>query len=206
MSALARWFKFKGYAVAGYDKTPSDLTRELEAEGIPVHYEDKPELIPTDIENTLVVYTPAIPDDLGELQAVRAGGYNVRAEVPCGSRHPWKDHDLDPGRAYPHRQRRGLLGLPGRCVAQLWDEHADEPQPCSGGRGGRIRPVVPEAAPSDSGDYSDGRRPSRHIWRPGPCPGGLPPVRVAGQRGAGLQARAAARAGRNFRPHADLRV
>ena len=77
MSALARWFKFKGYAVAGYDRTPSDLTRELEAEGIPVHYEDRPELIPTDVENTLVVYTPAIPDDLGELQAVRAGGYNV---------------------------------------------------------------------------------------------------------------------------------
>ena len=75
MSALARWFKFKGYAVAGYDRTPSDLTRELEAEGIPVHYEDRPELIPTDVENTLVVYTPAIPDDLGELQAVRAGGY-----------------------------------------------------------------------------------------------------------------------------------
>ena len=77
MSALARWFKFKGYAVAGYDKTPSDLTRELEAEGIPVHYEDRPDLIPTDPAGTLVVYTPAIPDDLGELKAVRAGGYNV---------------------------------------------------------------------------------------------------------------------------------
>ena len=77
MSALARWFKFKGYAVAGYDKTPSDLTRELEAEGIPVHYEDRPDLIPTDVSDTLVVYTPAIPDDLGELKAVRAGGYNV---------------------------------------------------------------------------------------------------------------------------------
>ena len=77
MSALARWFKFKGYAVAGYDKTPSDLTRELEAEGIPVHYEDRPDLIPTDPGSTLVVYTPAVPDDLGELKAVRAGGYNV---------------------------------------------------------------------------------------------------------------------------------
>ena len=77
MSALARWFKFKGYAVAGYDRTPSELTRELEAEGIPVHYEDRPDLIPTDVGNTLVVYTPAIPDELGEMQFVRAGGYNV---------------------------------------------------------------------------------------------------------------------------------
>ena len=77
MSALARWFKFKGHAVSGYDRTPSDLTRELEAEGIPVHYEDRPDLIPTDVADTLVVYTPAIPDDLRELQFVRAGGYQV---------------------------------------------------------------------------------------------------------------------------------
>ena len=77
MSALARWFKFKGYAVAGYDRTPSELTRELEAEGIPVHYEDRPDLIPTDRENTLVVYTPAVPEELGEMKFVREGGYNV---------------------------------------------------------------------------------------------------------------------------------
>lgn len=77
MSALARWFKFKGYAVAGYDRTPSELTRELEAEGIPVHYEDRPDLIPTGTEDTLVVYTPAVPADLGEMKAVREGGYNV---------------------------------------------------------------------------------------------------------------------------------
>ena len=77
MSALARWFKFKGHEVSGYDRTPSALTRELEAEGIPVHYEDRPDLIPTDVENTLVVYTPAIPEDLGEMQFVRSHGYQV---------------------------------------------------------------------------------------------------------------------------------
>ena len=77
MSALARWFKFKGHEVSGYDRTPSALTRELEAEGIPVHYEDRPDLIPTAVENTLVVYTPAIPEDLGEMQFVRSHGYQV---------------------------------------------------------------------------------------------------------------------------------
>ena len=65
MSALARYYKFKGYSVSGYDKTPSDLTAELVKEGIPVHYEDRPDLIPADPADTLVVYTPAIPEDLG---------------------------------------------------------------------------------------------------------------------------------------------
>ncbi len=75
MSALARYYKFKGFEVAGYDRTPSDLTHELEAEGISVHYEDRPDLIPADKENTLVVYTPAIPADLGELIKVQDEGY-----------------------------------------------------------------------------------------------------------------------------------
>ena len=77
MSALARWFKFRGYEVSGYDRTPSDLTAALEAEGIGVHYEDRPDLIPADVDNTLVVYTPAIPADLGEMQKVFSGGYKV---------------------------------------------------------------------------------------------------------------------------------
>ena len=46
MSAIARYYKFKGLAVSGYDRTPSGLTAELEAEGIPVHYDDRPDLIP----------------------------------------------------------------------------------------------------------------------------------------------------------------
>ena len=77
MSALARWFKFRGYEVAGYDRTPSDLTAALESEGISVHYEDRPDLIPANTEDTLVVYTPAIPADLGEMKKVSEGGYKV---------------------------------------------------------------------------------------------------------------------------------
>ena len=75
MSALARYYKFKGYSVAGYDRTPSELTAQLEAEGISVHYEDRPDLIPSDVNETLVVYTPAVPQDLGEMVKAREGGY-----------------------------------------------------------------------------------------------------------------------------------
>ena len=76
MSALARYFKFKGYAVSGYDKTPSDLTAALQSEGIDIHYEDRPDLIPTDVEETLVIWTPAI-HELGELDLVREKGYRL---------------------------------------------------------------------------------------------------------------------------------
>ena len=77
MSALARYYKFKGFNVAGYDRTPSDLTAQLEKEGIAVHYEDRPDLVPADVQESLIVYTPAIPKDLGELQKVLNGGYTV---------------------------------------------------------------------------------------------------------------------------------
>ena len=69
MSALARWFKFKGYNAGGYDRTPSELTGKLEAEGISVHYSDDITKVPTDIARTLVIYTPAIPAELKEFQA-----------------------------------------------------------------------------------------------------------------------------------------
>ena len=77
MSALARYYKFKGFEVAGYDRTPSDLTKQLEGEGISVHYEDRPDLIPADKDNTLIVYTPAVPSDLGEMRKVTEEGYAV---------------------------------------------------------------------------------------------------------------------------------
>ena len=77
MSAIARYYKFKGLDVSGYDRTPSELTHKLEAEGIRVHYEDRPDLVPADKEETLVVYTPAIPSDLGELRKVMDEGYTV---------------------------------------------------------------------------------------------------------------------------------
>ncbi len=76
MSALARYFKFKGYAVSGYDKTPSDLTAQLAAEGIGVHYDDRPDLVPADVAETLVIWTPAI-HELQELDFVRENGYRV---------------------------------------------------------------------------------------------------------------------------------
>ncbi|MDZ4148244.1 MAG: UDP-N-acetylmuramate--L-alanine ligase [Flavobacteriaceae bacterium] len=66
MSALARYTKLKGKEVAGYDKTPTALTRSLNEQGIPVIYEDEIQLIPESFKNanlTLVVYTPAVPPD-----------------------------------------------------------------------------------------------------------------------------------------------
>lgn len=86
MSAIARYFMHEGAKVAGYDRTPSPLTAELEKEGAEIHYEDNVELIgeawrnPTD---TLVVYTPAIPADHSELNYFRTNGFEVvkRSEV-----------------------------------------------------------------------------------------------------------------------------
>ena len=77
MSAIARYYHAKGLKVTGYDKTPSPLTEALESEGIEVHYEDNTDFIPKDVESTLVVYTPAIPQDMGELVYVQQNGYRV---------------------------------------------------------------------------------------------------------------------------------
>jgi UDP-N-acetylmuramate--alanine ligase len=70
MSALARYFMSIGLKVSGYDKTPSELTSKLIAEGITIHFEDNGNQVPAEfheIETTLVVYTPAIPSNMGEL-------------------------------------------------------------------------------------------------------------------------------------------
>ncbi|MCQ2315927.1 MAG: UDP-N-acetylmuramate--L-alanine ligase [Bacteroidales bacterium] len=69
MSALARYFKACGYEVAGYDRTCSPLTQELENEGIAIHYVDDPSLMPDDIE--FVIITLAIPANLQELKVLR---------------------------------------------------------------------------------------------------------------------------------------
>lgn len=81
MSALARYFKAKGFAVAGYDRTPSPLTHRLEEEGISVHYADDPTMIPDNID--FVVITPAIPDNSLELNYLRGKNVKIikRAEV-----------------------------------------------------------------------------------------------------------------------------
>ncbi len=80
MSALARYFLMRGVLVAGYDKTPSPLTRRLEEEGAKVHYDDDPKAIPEGClrrETCLVVYTPAIPESHEELTFFRTNGFEV---------------------------------------------------------------------------------------------------------------------------------
>ena len=75
MSALARYYHSLGYTVAGYDHTPSPLTRQLEHEGMAIHYEDQPELLPALID--FVVYTPAVPKDLKEFEALRQNNIKI---------------------------------------------------------------------------------------------------------------------------------
>lgn len=75
MSALARYFKSKNVAVSGYDKTSTPLTRELEASGIAIHYEERIDLVPKDVD--AVVYTPAIPAQHAELVYYRDNHYTV---------------------------------------------------------------------------------------------------------------------------------
>ena len=86
MSAIARYFIRKGVVVAGYDKTPSELTKQLEREGALLHYEENVDEIPhacRDPKQCLVIYTPAIPAEHKELQYFRANGFTVekRAQV-----------------------------------------------------------------------------------------------------------------------------
>ena len=69
MSALARYYHSLGYIIAGYDRTPSPLTRQLENEGMAIHYEDNPNLLPALID--FVIYTPAVPKDLTEWEELR---------------------------------------------------------------------------------------------------------------------------------------
>jgi len=86
MSAIARYFIHRGLVVAGYDKTPSDLTRQLEKEGMQIHYEECVDAIPEACRqpaSCLVIYTPAIPAEHQELQYFRTHGFEIqkRAQV-----------------------------------------------------------------------------------------------------------------------------
>ena len=86
MSALVRYFLNEGKFVAGYDRTPSPLTDKLMNEGAHLHFEENEELVPEmckDAESTLVIYTPAIPEDHKEWALFRNGGFTIkkRAEV-----------------------------------------------------------------------------------------------------------------------------
>ena len=86
MSAIARYFIHRGLVVAGYDKPPSDLTRQLEKEGMQIHYEECVDAIPEACRqpaSCLVIYTPAIPAEHQELQYFRTHGFEIqkRAQV-----------------------------------------------------------------------------------------------------------------------------
>ena len=86
MSAIARYYMKRGLVVAGYDKTPSELTRQLEREGMLIHYEENVDEIPhacKQPESCLVIYTPAVPADHKELVFFREGGFEIqkRAQV-----------------------------------------------------------------------------------------------------------------------------
>ena len=81
MSAIARYFIKKGYVVAGYDKTPTPLTQQLEKEGMLLHYEEDVKEIPQACKNPkscLVVYTPAIPSDHQELVFFQQNGFEIQ--------------------------------------------------------------------------------------------------------------------------------
>ena len=81
MSAIARYFISRGLVVAGYDKTPSDLTRQLEKEGMLIHYEENIDAIPAACkqpESCLIIYTPAIPAEHQELQFFRQHGFEIQ--------------------------------------------------------------------------------------------------------------------------------
>lgn len=80
MSALARYFLFKGYRVAGYDRTASHITDALSAEGAEICFDESPALIPDyckSPENTLVVYTPAVPESHAGFSFFRENGFEI---------------------------------------------------------------------------------------------------------------------------------
>ncbi len=89
MSSLARFFRSRGIAVAGYDRTQTPLTLALESEGINIHYSDNPDLIPFAVRNhgsepeTVIIYTPAIPAEMQELNYFIDHGYllHKRSEI-----------------------------------------------------------------------------------------------------------------------------
>ncbi len=86
MSAIARYFLNRGLCVAGYDRTPSELTRQLEKEGMSIHYDENVDAIPAECrqkESCLVIYTPAIPAEHAEMQYFRKEGFEIqkRAQV-----------------------------------------------------------------------------------------------------------------------------
>ena len=198
MSALARYFLHEGRRVAGYDRTPSSLTEALEAEGASVHYEDDVRRIPApflDPATTIVVYTPAVPHDLGEFVYFREQGFTIEkrsqmlghlaeGKIRHGrGRHARQDDHHDPrGVAQPCADGR-RLGLPGRSVEEFRRQPRAGRRTASGRRGRRVRPFVPAPLSRRGGRNLRGCRPPGHLRHARGGQGGLLAVRAADPRG-----------------------
>ena len=114
MSALARYFHFIGKQVSGYDRTVSSLTLDLENEGMPVHYNADLNQVPkiSDINKTLIIYTPAVPSDFPELCYFRENGFAIykRSQV-VGLQYDKTNHLL------MHAMGPNVAGVIGSAVA-----------------------------------------------------------------------------------------
>ena len=151
MSALARYFLHEGVRVAGYDRTPSRLTAELEAEGAAIHYDDDVRPIPGGVSrpgaDTMVVYTPAVPQDHGEYryfcengvhgrEALADAGSSGRGQIrDGGGGHARQDDDVDArGVAQPGADGR-RFGFLGRHIEELRRQPRAGRRGPAGGRG-----------------------------------------------------------------------
>ena len=146
MSALERYFNKQGRFVAGYDKTPSTLTDALGEEGIQIHFEDDPALIPEecrDPQKCLVVYTPAIPADSREMAWFREQGHEIlkRAAVL----------------GILTREKRGLCaaGTHGKTTTSAMAAHllAESPVECNAFLGGITKNYGTNYLISEKSDY-----------------------------------------------------
>jgi len=139
MSALIRYFLSKGKTVAGYDRTSSELTERLITEGAQIHYEEDINLIPEECKDkasTLVVYTPAVPQEHAELTYFRENGFDIhkRSQVlgiitrsskrSVRGRYAWQDYHQHHGCPPAAPVTRGLHRLPRRHFEELRYESA----------------------------------------------------------------------------------
>ena len=91
MSAIARYFRQRGFEVGGYDRVCSHLCTELQAEGIDIHYDDLGSDIDAkfkDPQRTVIVYTPAIPPEHKELCFFRENNFRVYNEPRYWAKSP----------------------------------------------------------------------------------------------------------------------
>ena len=157
MSALVRYFLSKGKVVAGYDRTPTPLTENLIAEGAQIHYEENVSLIPEackDPKSTLVVLTPAVPQEHEELVYFRNNGFEIqkRAQVLGTITHSSKGLCVagthgKTTTSVPSIACR-MYRIPRRHLQELRHQPAPFPEkPLYSHRSRRVRPFLPLAVP-----------------------------------------------------------